>query len=93
MGCGPLPDRVKNALFYTIDTLNDNMSLWRWLSTYMQQDMKRATEFDTKAAFCNQSNILVLQSIRPWVSCYINQKIIAGKAADLYGSYSMVIFN
>ena len=50
MGCGPLPDRVKNALFYTIDTLNDNMSLWRWLSTYMQQDMKRATEFDTKAA-------------------------------------------
>ena len=51
MGCGPLPDWLRRRrCIYAIDTFNDNMCACRCLAIYMRKDIKRGTEFVTKAA-------------------------------------------
>ena len=51
MGCGPLPDCLrKKHCIYAIDTFDDNLCVWRCLAIYKRKDIKRGTEFVTKAA-------------------------------------------
>ena len=51
IGCGPLPDwQRKKRCVYAIDTFHDNMCAWRCLAVYKRKDIKRGTEFVTKAA-------------------------------------------
>ena len=51
MGCGPLPDWLrKERCLYAMDTFDDNLCVWRCLAIYKQKDIKRGTEFVTRAA-------------------------------------------
>ena len=51
IGRGPLPDWLrKKCCIYTVDTFDDNMFVWRCLAIYKRKDIKRGTEFVTKAA-------------------------------------------
>ena len=51
IGCGPLPDWLrKKRCIYAIDTFDDDMCVWRCLAIYKRKDIKRGTEFVTKAA-------------------------------------------
>ena len=51
IGCGPLPDWLrKKHCIYAVDIFDDNMCVWRFLAIYKHKDIKRGTEFVTKAA-------------------------------------------
>ena len=51
IGCGPLPDWFrKKRCIYAVDTFDDNLCVWRCLAIYKRKDIKRGTEFVTKAA-------------------------------------------
>ena len=51
MGCGPLPDWLrKKQCVYAIDAFDDNLCVWRCLAIYKRKDIKRGTEFVTRAA-------------------------------------------
>ena len=51
IGCGPLPDWLRKIrCIYAIDTFDDNFCVWRCLAIRKQKDIKRGTEFITKAA-------------------------------------------
>ena len=51
MGRGPLPDWLRGKrCIYATDTFDDNFCVWRCLAIYRQKDIKRGTEFVTRAA-------------------------------------------
>ena len=51
IGCGPLSDWLrKKRCIYAVDTFDDNMCVWHCLAIYRRKDIKRGTEFVTKAA-------------------------------------------
>ena len=50
MDCGPLPGWLrKKRCIYFMDTFDDNMCAWICLAFYKRKDVKRDTEFVTKA--------------------------------------------
>ena len=51
MGCRPLPDwlRCKRCI-YVMDQFDDNLCVWRCLAICKRKDIKRGTEFVTRAA-------------------------------------------
>ena len=51
MGCGPLPDWLRNeCCIYSIDTFDNNLCAWRCLAMYKRKDIQRGTEFVTRTA-------------------------------------------
>ena len=50
IGCESLPDWLrKKRYIYAVDNFDDNMCVWRCLAIYNRKDIKRGTEFVTKA--------------------------------------------
>ena len=51
MGSGPLPDWLrKKGCIYAIETFDDNLYVWRCLTTCKHKDVKRGSEFVIKEA-------------------------------------------
>ena len=51
MGCRPLPDWLRRKrCIYVMDQFDDNLCVWRCLAICKQKDIKRGTEFVTRAA-------------------------------------------